>query len=638
MDFLTPLAFALTALLPIIVALYFLKLRRTEQRVSSTYLWRTLVRDTAANAPWQRLQPNLLLLLQLLFVIALIVALARPSTSSSAVASSHLILVLDTSASMGATDVKPNRLGQAVAHARQLIQSLPASARVTLIDAGAPVRVPVSGATERGVVLEELGALRPGLSGTDMSSALTLAAAVAANEPDAQVVILSDGHFTLPGNFSLPARAEFVPVGQTGANQAIGAFSLTGETSGRTLTAFVQLINYADEPMTRRLVVRDGNGLLAAARDLNLPPHQSQPVTLPDLPVGNGMYQAQLDGADYLALDDRAWAVAPGRDKARVRVVTTGNRFLETALALLPNVDVTTIKPDELASAQFAASSSQLTILDSVVPTLTLPSGNLFFIAPPRATEFFSVTGQIESPQPMAVSSDDPVLRYVDLRDLAIQDATRLALPRWGRVVWMDRATGAPLLIVGESDGRRIGVLAFDLRHSDLPLQVAFPLLMANLVDALLPGGAGGLPTSVEVGHALTLPVPPEITALTIRAPDGTNYALTPAQGRVVFDRADQPGIYEITSQDGGGQVIRRDDVAVNALNSDESDIAPRPALTLASAGTTSTVELPRARDEWWQPLAWIGLLLLIVEWLYAYRGQVERVLSKMLNVKHYNV
>src|SRR5512147_2236894 len=90
MSFLTPLAFALAALLPVIVALYFLKLWREEQPISSTYLWRTLVRDTAANAPWQRLKPNLLLLLQLLFLLALILALARPFTWSASAAGSHL--------------------------------------------------------------------------------------------------------------------------------------------------------------------------------------------------------------------------------------------------------------------------------------------------------------------------------------------------------------------------------------------------------------------------------------------------------------------------------------------------------------------------------------------------------------------
>ena len=60
-----------------IVALYLLKLRRTEREVSSTYLWRRMVRDVEANAPWQKLRPNLLLLLQLLFLAALIFALTH---------------------------------------------------------------------------------------------------------------------------------------------------------------------------------------------------------------------------------------------------------------------------------------------------------------------------------------------------------------------------------------------------------------------------------------------------------------------------------------------------------------------------------------------------------------------------------
>ena len=53
MNFLNPAAFALGLLIPILIAMYLLKLRRTEQDVSSVYLWRRMVRDIEANAPWQ---------------------------------------------------------------------------------------------------------------------------------------------------------------------------------------------------------------------------------------------------------------------------------------------------------------------------------------------------------------------------------------------------------------------------------------------------------------------------------------------------------------------------------------------------------------------------------------------------------
>ena len=52
------------------------RMRRQERVVSSTLLWEQAIRDVRANAPWQRLRPNLLLLLQLLALAALVFALA----------------------------------------------------------------------------------------------------------------------------------------------------------------------------------------------------------------------------------------------------------------------------------------------------------------------------------------------------------------------------------------------------------------------------------------------------------------------------------------------------------------------------------------------------------------------------------
>ena len=72
MQWLTP-AMALIAgamTVPLLVLLYFLKLKRTERVVSSTLLWQRAVQDLQVNAPFQRLRRNLLLLLQLLALIA----------------------------------------------------------------------------------------------------------------------------------------------------------------------------------------------------------------------------------------------------------------------------------------------------------------------------------------------------------------------------------------------------------------------------------------------------------------------------------------------------------------------------------------------------------------------------------------
>jgi hypothetical protein len=254
----------------------------------------------------------------------------------------------------------------------------------------------------------------------------------------------------------------------------------------------------------------------------------------------------------------------------------------------------------------------------------------LLFIAPPRATDYFSVTGRIEAPRPVAVNADEAVTRYVDLRDVAIQDASRIQLPPWGRAVLADRTTGAPLLVVGEVDGRQIGILTFDLRHSDLPLRVAFPLMMANLLDALVPGGAAGMPASIEPNRPLPLSVSRDTTKVIVRAPDGVETALTPETGRVLFAGANQTGAFEVSVQKGASESELLGRFAVNVLNANESDVAPRTDLALGSGDTPTTVELPRSRNEWWMPLVWIALILLVAEWLYAYRGQVARLWGMM--------
>ncbi|HEX2053738.1 MAG TPA: BatA domain-containing protein, partial [Actinomycetota bacterium] len=95
--------------IPILVT-YMLRTRRPRQVVASTFLWGEATRNVAATRPFQRLRPSVLLLLQLLLLAALVLALARPFRSTLGVGGSHLVLVVDASGSMLATDEVPTRL------------------------------------------------------------------------------------------------------------------------------------------------------------------------------------------------------------------------------------------------------------------------------------------------------------------------------------------------------------------------------------------------------------------------------------------------------------------------------------------------------------------------------------------------
>ncbi len=673
MSFLTPAAFALAALVPIIIAMYLLRLRRTEQVVSSVYLWQRMVRDMEANAPWQRLRRNLLLILQLLFLVFLILALARPFTWAKGASGQALILILDTSASMAATDVSPSRLEAAKAQVRGLVDGQPDETRITLITAGDGARVLIASSQDRRGIHRAIDGLEVGAGGSDLTAALELASAIAARQPETEIVILSDGRVNLPEHLALTGRVRYLPVGQSSDNQAISTLSLGPAPGNKEMTAFAQVTNYGDDTAQRRLTLY-ADGQLANAFDLEIAPGDQVAVVARGLPLETGILEAQLDGEDALPLDDRAWAVHRDEEPASITLVTDGNLFLETGLALLPGLEVTVIRPDDFEEGwktgrledweaenaedgetrlpDFQSSNlpaiqpSNLTIFDSYVPiTATLPAGNLLFIAPPRSTELFTVTGTLDQPLLRPVDAEDPLLAHVSLGEVGVLDAVQITLPLWARpVIAGDPSAGSeqvlngnttPLLFAGEVDDRRVAVLAFDLHRSDLPLQVAFPLLLANLSGWLAPGSGGDLPTQVVPGTAVSLTLPPQAESATVSRPDGSTARLIPEGGRAVFAGTEQLGMYDVAwnpsqptiSGSVEGTETSQAHFAVNLFSPQESDVRPAETLPVLATGEEGDDERSgQVRREWWRALALIALALLLAEWLVYQRGTLVRL------------
>src|SRR6185312_4829828 len=116
---------AAAIVIPALLILYFLKLRRREMLVPSTLLWRKAIQDLQVNAPFQRLRRNLLLLLQMLMLLALLLALSRPVTSYHPPPGARSVILLDRSASMAANDMNGRtRLDEAKRRAKELVDSM----------------------------------------------------------------------------------------------------------------------------------------------------------------------------------------------------------------------------------------------------------------------------------------------------------------------------------------------------------------------------------------------------------------------------------------------------------------------------------------------------------------------------------
>ncbi|HEY8168143.1 MAG TPA: BatA and WFA domain-containing protein [Candidatus Limnocylindrales bacterium] len=670
MPFLAPLAIAGLAFIPLILAFYMLRLRREERAVSSTYLWQQLVRDVEANAPWQRLRRSLLLLLQLLLVAILVLAAARPFLERPAGLARDVVLVVDASASMGATDVFPDRMTAAKRAAADALVELPSDGKVSIVAAGETARVVANEVTDRG----RAAALIEGITQTagkgDLTEALRLADALASRARGAEIIVVTDDAGSAAPDLRTQAPVRVVPVGRDRHNQAIAALSVQTGAGGVKRSLFVSIANLDASAVSRRLqVLADGQPF--TARDLFLDPLTQTQVVIDELPPGTSVVEARLSalepsgaeasGAeaagppDQLAADDAAWAIVPSDRLQRILLVGPGNVYLQNALSLLPNVELYGATAEEYATTT-GLEQFDLIVFDGVLPA-ELPDKPVLAIAPPRTSVLGTVSGTLEQPAIGRVAPDEPLLRDVDLTRIHVAEAQRMELPAWARTV-LPGPSSAPLLYSGLRDGLATAVLAFDVRQSDLPLQVAWPILVANLSGELLGRDASTL-QPIKPGAPVELVLPPGTAGMTVTAPDGTLTELRPPDGgaaTVTFVGTSQLGAYTAEpipapvepnpsgspgaratptpspspSPSGSAAPIAAGQLrfAVDLFDLEESNIAPGDGARLTAIGGQPVTggEAGIARDEWWIPIALAALALLLVEWLVYERDGARRI------------
>src|SRR5580704_8817433 len=107
-----------------VVALYILKLRRRAIAVPFSPLWQRILRDKEATSLFSKLKRLLSLLLQLALLALLVLALGDPRAAATLMRGRNVVVLVDASASMQATDVAPTRLEAAKAEVKKIVRGL----------------------------------------------------------------------------------------------------------------------------------------------------------------------------------------------------------------------------------------------------------------------------------------------------------------------------------------------------------------------------------------------------------------------------------------------------------------------------------------------------------------------------------
>lgn len=492
MNFLSPLGLiALGALLPL-AALYFRKRQRTEHRVSSLALWRAVTRERLAATGLKRFRGDLSFWLLAASVVCLALALARPVKTMALRPREQLVLVLDTTASMGAREGGATRLDLARGAALALAATLSRDTAVRLVSAGCrPVWRPLDPG-DPNALRAALAAQAVEPCGGDLAAALTLAAdALRDLDGPRRVVALTDGSTrsdALVGAFPVPL--ELVRVGTLVPN--VGVVSLgTRERPGPTaalrdldLSATVQGVNRgAAGEVTATLSLRTARGVSRLATRVFRLATGRTTLTFPVALAASDdprWLELHLDAADNaLALDDDATLAVPDTAALRVRLVSTapeGSPWVARALAADPEVLLT----DGAADPRTVG----LTVYHGGLPSRAPLGNSLGFLRArenPSIAMGFALRGPWQNPRWVDVELSDPRVRFVSPADVHFASAHTAALgPGDEALATLDRG---PFIVARSTAGASTTLVGADPDASDWPLRVSFVLFLRDAVE-----------------------------------------------------------------------------------------------------------------------------------------------------------
>jgi hypothetical protein len=471
--------------------LYLLRLRRREVIVPFAPLWLGAAGVRHATRWADRLRHLLSLLLALAIYGLVLLAAYDPRPAGSDGAGRSLVILIDRSASMAARDETGTRLAAARARARVLVDGLHPADRA-LVASFASDTVAESGFESDAARLRRaIAAVGPAAEAGDLDRALAFAAAVLRGRPHPTIVLVSDGGFSSDARRAAPAGIDvrFAPIGQRARNVGIVSFAARRVPAdpGQVETALA-IENFGDGAASFAVQIRSG-GTPIERRTLTLTAHERRRLALAQLFAPEARLEAELlapDGrplgateGDDLASDDRAATVVPPLHRRRVLRVGEPNLYLDGALLSMGRaiaVDRMSAAAAEAARARWP--SYDLVIFAGVAPAPAPTTGRYLYLDPHGPGSPFMERGVVREPVLAETRREHPLLRQVDLADVNIAEARRLALEPGD--VAVASSFGVPLLVARERPGLRVAALSFEPRRSDLPMRPAFPLLLAN--------------------------------------------------------------------------------------------------------------------------------------------------------------
>lgn len=600
MTFAAPLGLLALLAIPVIVAIHLLRRRFPVRPIAGLFLWQKAHDVPDGGRRIDKLPWTTSLLLECLAALALALIIAGATLASSA-SSEHLVVLLDDSVSMTATDgAGESARARAVRRVRDEVERIGPRGRITLVRSGERPALIAGPAAFAAEAESALAAWTPLARHHSLSAGLRLARELSGES--GSLLILSDrrpdgtSERIVPGEAWAAAGVPLANVGIVDAHRSVNADTKQGLIS-------LTVRNYSAAAATRVLRVT-ARGAEVLVRNVDVPAGTSS-LSIP-LPAAVPPVHASLSD-DALLSDNSVVLVEP-----RPQIVAVDNRLregrgrsaLDKALGAIAGI--------------VPGSPGHLAFLDAanMVSDVSQPD------APPAPGVWQARFGR--PPAPLAVASakasapesvgtpDDLIGPFVlEKRHPLLQGVTL------GGIVWtgvLPLSPGAVRPLASGGDRVLIGTLAatagaddpaflfnLDLERTNLIRSPDWPILISNLVEMRRRELPGPERWNYRVGEWVRIRFdrPPSGPR---RLRMGTVERTLPGTRLVEFVAPAPGGLAQIVEGD-----LVRHEIGINPLDEPEGDLRRSRTESLGgfdAAGRKRTIESGHAFD----PLFWLLL------------------------------
>ena len=550
--FASPLGFLALIGVPILILIYIIKNRYTEQTIASTYLWTLSERFIKRRVPINRITGIINLILQILAVVAVSLILAHPIIFMPDAARAYCF-VLDGSGSMNVVQSGRSRFDIGKGRIGEIIKGSVDGSTYTLIYAGEGTDVIYSDLSEKATAIDILNKLNVSYASNGLTDARQAAQKYFNDNPWAETYLVTDRAYEQTQNLTVinvAASVQNYTVSGVEYVQADGALLVTGSVISHDSDATLKLDLYFDDSeqvfLTQQLEVVQGEET----------PFEFRCVYIDEEGVEKGKVDFEwlkvvIDNDDALSVDNELTlfnVMHENISKTLVVSADTGDNpsfFLTAALTAAGNT-----RFDVIPSGKYDNQKGYgLYIFDGYTPDEMPREGAVWFINPQKSLlgSNFSYQGEVTARYPAKYSTSTSTAVRKQLSgalklDFEIYKFVKLGLN--GKFNTLITCDNSPILFTGTNTyGNREVVFAFDFHSSaQFTMLPDMNILIRNMLSYSFPEVIES--TFYYCGDVAQVNMIAGCNSLRIESPSGNiTYPDTAVTGEFILSEV---GVYKI--------------------------------------------------------------------------------------------